>query len=113
MIDALIPIGSVVRVADESALAVILGFYPDNGDRMFDYLAAPYPTGLAVTGDVLFLDNDAIVEVVALGYLDEQGRNILAKATEVMSAYERAFVKMGKALEEAGRLGDTDEFSME
>lgn len=108
MLDALIPIGSVVRIAETDVLAVICGFYPDNGEELFDYLAAPYPIGLAGDDYAIFLDQEAIEEVVAPGYLDEQGEGLLKATVEMMNAREQAYVRIGRILDEAGELEGED-----
>lgn len=102
MLDALNPIGSVVRLDGQENLFVILGFYPNDGEMMYDYLAAPYPAGLADESSALFLNAGAITEIVAQGYLDEQGQKVLAATVELMNAQEAAYIAKGKALEEAG-----------
>lgn len=105
MAETLLPIGSVVRLVGTDFLVVILGYYVDNGEQMFDYLAAPYPMGLDDPDHAILANADAIVEVVARGYLDEDGERALAAAAELMAAREDAYVIMGKALEEAGESG--------
>ena len=67
-------------------LAVVLGYYVDNGEQMYDYLCAPYPAGLDDPSHTIFANSDAIVEVVSHGYLDEQGEEVLKAAVEMMNA---------------------------
>ena len=114
MLNTLIPIGSVIRVEGQDWLALVIGFYPDNGEQMYDYLLAPYPTGIADDTNVFFANSNAIVEVVSRGYLDERGEEVLKAAVEMMNAREDAFIKIGTYLEENGLLGKDDEsFTME
>lgn len=114
MIGALLPVGSVVRLDGAEFLAVVLGYYVDNGEQMYDYLCAPYPAGLDDPSHTIFANSDAIVEVVSHGYLDEQGEEVLKAAVEMMNAREEAFVRIGTYLEENGLLGKDDEsFTME
>lgn len=114
MLDALIPIGSVVRLEGQDWLAFVLGFYPDNGEQLFDYLLAPYPMGIVGQGDTLLVNAGDIAEVVSRGYLDEQGEEVLDAAVAMMNAQAEAYVKMGKYLENAGKFGEgSDAFGME
>ena len=114
MPDALIPVGSVVRLEGTESLAVVLGYYVDDGEQMFDYLLAPHPTGLMGPDSALLADSDAIVAVVSRGYLDEEGERALEAAAEYIAAQAEAFVEAGKVLEEAGLLtGSADSFTME
>ena len=114
MADTLIPIGSIVRIEETDFLSVVLGYYVDDGEQMFDYLLAPYPTGLASPEHAILADADAIAEGVSRGYLDEEGERTLAAAADYMSAQEKAYVAAGTTLEEAGLLGDSaDRFAME
>lgn len=114
MADALIPVGSVVRLDGVSFLAVVVGFYVDDGEQMFDYLLAPYPSGLDDLEHAILADADAIAEVVSRGYLDEDGERALAAAAEAMEAQEKAYVLIGEYLEEKGMvLGSDDSFVME
>ena len=104
MQDALIPIGSVVRLKGQDWLAVILGFYPRSNEILFDYLAAPYPMGLATQEGALFGNADAIEEVVSRGYLDEQGEETLGALVEYMNAEAQAYIEDGRELERLGLL---------
>ena len=104
MIEALIPVGSVVRLVESDFLAIICGFYPDDGEQMYDYLAVPYPFGLTSPDALLFLDEGAVTEVVAPGYADEHGQEVLAAAVEMMNAREEAFIAIGEELEKEGSL---------
>lgn len=114
MADALIPVGSVIRLEGADFLAVVLGFFVDDGEQMYDYLLAPYPAGLDDPDHAILANADAIAEVVSRGYLDEDGERVLVAASEMMEAKEKAYVIMGKALEEAGKFGEeADSFSME
>lgn len=114
MIDNLIPVGSVVRLKEVDALVVILGYFPDDGERMYDYFAAPYPTGLASENHAILLDADGVAEVVSQGYLDDMGKKALEAAATVMNAREQAFITIGMALEESGELQqEGDSFRME
>ena len=112
MIEELLPIGTVVRIGEGGPLATIMGFYPDDGKRMYDYLAAPLPMGLATAGHAILLDTDGISEVVSRGYLDPSGREALKGAAAIMNAREEAFVAIGAELERQGRLGGDDDFHM-
>ncbi len=102
MIEALIPVGSVVRLAESDFLGMICGFYPDNGEQMYDYLAVPYPYGLTSPDALLFLNEDVVTEVVAPGYVDEQGQEALAATVEMMNAQEELFIAIGEQLEKEG-----------
>lgn len=114
MADTLIPVGSVVRLEDASALTVVLGYFVDDGEQLYDYLLAPYPAGLDDPNHALLANADAIVEVVARGYLDDAGEQALAAAAGIMAAKEKLYVTVGKALEESGTLvGEGEAFTME
>lgn len=114
MADALIPVGSVVRLEGVDLLAVVLGYFVDDGERMYDYLLAPYPVGLDSTEHAILVDAEGIAEVVARGYLDEEGERALTAAAEMMEAKEEAYIAAGRELDAAGLFVDADEaFSME
>ena len=69
MADALIPVGSVVRLDGVDLLAVVLGYFVDDRERMYDYLLAPYPVGLDSTEHAILVDAEGIAEVVAANLL--------------------------------------------
>lgn len=108
MIDALIPIGSVVRLEGQDWLAVILGFFPNDGNLVSDYLAAPYPTGLLSEDNVAFVNADAIAEVVSHGFLDEQGEEVLTVLADLKNAEEELYVTIGRKLAEQGLVPPED-----
>ena len=114
MADMLIPVGSIVRLEGAEFLAIVLGYYVDDGERMYDYLLAPYPAGLDDLDHAILADADGVVEIVSRGYADSDGERALTAASELREARERAYVLAGQALEDAGLLGVEDEpFTME
>lgn len=101
MPETLIPVGSIVRFAGTEYLAVILGYFVDNNEQLYDYLTAPYPAGLSSLEHAILANEDDIAEVVYQGYLDQEGERALQAATDLMKVQERLYVAAGKAFEEA------------
>lgn len=90
MSDKLLPIGSVVRLADDPQSYLIVGYYPEDDDYSYDYLGALYPQGFMQTPQVSMFDADAIDGILFEGYLDEGGRQVVAAAAELANARAEA-----------------------
>lgn len=67
------PLGTAVRLKDNSDIFVIIGLMPRlSEDIVADYLAVRYPCGYEASPDSQFVFNaESVAEVVADGYRDE------------------------------------------
>lgn len=70
----LLPIGSIVRIAEDSEVKfMIVGYFPENaqGERR-DYSAIRYPMGVYDNRLYFFFNSSDIFQVVYNGYEDEE-----------------------------------------
>jgi hypothetical protein len=70
----LLPVGTIVKVRFSKYEYMIFGFYirdPEE-NKVYDYMAIPYPHGLLNLNDTIGLDRDMIKKVVHLGYINEE-----------------------------------------
>lgn len=77
----LLPIGSIVKVADVEQRVMIIGVLQKGQafpDKIFDYVAVPYPEGLHDVRLNIGLDHSSIEEVVFRGYEDKERTAFLA-----------------------------------
>ncbi len=74
-----LPVGSVVLLKGATKKVVVLGYAvkEDGEDKIWDYLGAPFPTGVIKSDMNLLFDKEQIEEVVHVGYKDEDSVNFL------------------------------------
>ncbi len=78
MNNKVLPIGSIVRIAEDSEVKLmIVGYFPENtqGERR-DYSAIRYPMGVYDNRLYFFFNNADIFQVVYNGYEDEEFRSM-------------------------------------
>ena len=88
--EVLYSLGTVVKIKDDSSEYTIIGYCPlDKNNKMYTYVGINAALGISVRPDARCFDNEAIKEVVFLGYSDEQSENFrirlgyrLAKGSE-------------------------------
>jgi hypothetical protein len=83
----LLPIGSVVKLAYDnpepnmSYIFMIIGYFAvsdDEPDKVWDYTAVPFPSGLMDANETIQIDNNEIAEVQFIGYEDEESESLLS-----------------------------------
>ncbi|HBZ02936.1 MAG TPA: hypothetical protein DEO83_03895 [Lachnospiraceae bacterium] len=70
----LLPIGSVVRLADTERDVMICGriVVPDGKNDIYDYVGCIYPEGISSGDDLVFFNRDAIELLLFVGFQDVQ-----------------------------------------
>lgn len=73
------PVGTIVRLSiDKEMLFMISGYLTRQGDReIYDYFAVPFPMGLAKDNQYISFNRKCIIDVVHMGYCDEECQNVL------------------------------------
>ena len=73
------PIGTIVKLTiDKDMLFMIAGYLTRQGDgKTYDYFAVPFPFGLMKDNQYISFNRDRIIEVVHMGYCDEEGQEVL------------------------------------
>lgn len=83
----LLPIGSVVKIKDVSQKAMIFGRMQKvrdaEDDEVYDYIACPYPQGNIATNRSKLFNHDEIIEIIFVGYQDNQEIALRKKLTEI------------------------------
>ena len=65
----LFSIGSIVKIKDFEKRVLIVGFRGvDDSERIYDYIGFVYPYGFLDRQNVILFDNDAILDIINLGY---------------------------------------------
>lgn len=76
----LLPVGTIVQMKKEnSVLMMILGFYPQNQQQIYDYVAVIYPQGIVNDEAFFLINHDEIKKVVFMGYTDETTNKFLKR----------------------------------
>lgn len=71
-------IGSIVKLENSDELSYMLvGYFPKKENKMYDYLAVPFPFGLIDSDQFICFDKAAISSVVFDGYSDNKAVDIL------------------------------------
>lgn len=86
MSEPLLPIGSVVRIKGGGFKLLVVGFFPEDDGRSYDYLGAPYPQGMLEFPNLLLFDREQIDEVLHKGFADEAGSAALDAAQQLMNS---------------------------
>lgn len=80
----LLPIGTVVKLAEVEPLIMIIGRMVISADkRDFDYVGVPYPVGYLGDEKVLCFNHDKIVEEMHKGYMTESELVLREKLVEM------------------------------
>ena len=98
--DVMLPIGSVVRLADADMCAMIIGYEPMVGNDTSDYLGVVYPYGLVTEESAFAFDGDAIDEIVFEGYRDEAGRKVFASVRTYREATSEMLASVKRLIDE-------------
>ena len=88
----LIPVGSVVRLGDESEL-VIVGYgriSPSEPDVLYDYFGYPYPEGVSAGGGGFGFNDEAVDTILHMGYMSPEQRMQADSIRERMDAFRLA-----------------------
>lgn len=95
----LLPVGSVVQLADSTALVMIAGYLPMSGeqrDTLWDYSGFRFPIGYTDDEDIYYFNHEQIETVYAYGYRDVESDIFMSR---LRSALEKA---AGDAPEDGG-----------
>lgn len=93
-IENLLPIGSVVRLADAKKKVVIMGIMPvkhmaDGEDIIYDYLGVPYPEGYMTQDTGLLFNHDKIDETIFTGYVNEERELFIKTIQQIVNAADK------------------------
>lgn len=94
----ILPIGSVVQLANSTALVMVAGYLPvspSRPDYVWDYSGFKFPIGYTDNELVYCFDHDQIQIVYAYGYKDVEEEVFISKLKEVKRRAADA-VKSGK-----------------
>lgn len=72
--DVLLPIGSVVRIDENSQIKfMIVGYFPQNETKeKRDYSAIRYPMGVFDNRMYFFFNHEDVKEILHIGYVDDE-----------------------------------------
>ncbi|MCR5105384.1 MAG: DUF4176 domain-containing protein [Eubacterium sp.] len=70
----LLPIGSVVKLAEAERDVMICGriVVPDGRTEIYDYVGCVYPEGISRSDDMVFFNRDSIELLLFVGFQDTQ-----------------------------------------
>jgi hypothetical protein len=71
----LLPIGSVVKLNDETSYMMIVGYFAvtqNIPDHVWDYTAVVFPGGILDTTETYQFDKENIQEIIFIGFEDEE-----------------------------------------
>ncbi len=82
----LLPLGSILKMKDNEAVLMIVGYYPINREKkhVYKYMAVAYPYGVTDTGNVRFLDDSGIEKVIRRGYENKESTDFLNRLSQIM-----------------------------
>ena len=89
----LFPLGTIVTLKEHEGPIMIMGYYQNVNDRVYDYIGVPYPQGFISKNAALVFDHSALDLLVSKGYEDEEAKQFLVQLPEVMAvagAYHEA-----------------------
>ena len=92
----LLPIGSVVLLKGGVKKVMVIGFAPkianveEKREDIWDYSGCVYPEGLLASDQVLVFDHSQIVEVINIGYQDDEEKEFKKKLTEYMNENKKS-----------------------
>ena len=94
--DVLLPIGSVVKVADIPKRLIIIGILQKRADtdEIFDYLGVPYPEGYVSDAYRYLFNTDQIEEFVFAGFVDSEYQLYRSQVVQSEDYRERFKSKM-------------------
>ena len=87
----LLPIGTIVRLANSDGLVMIAGFLPEGASHpgeIWDYSGFLFPIGIQDAEEVFLFDNNQIEEIYALGYQDAEAFEFLAGIADLKTRLE-------------------------
>ena len=82
----LMPVGTVVMLADSTAPVMICGYLPEgenHAGKIWDYSGFAFPIGQRDAREVYLFDDDQIEEILAMGYQDTESFAFLKKLHDV------------------------------
>ncbi|MCD8133099.1 MAG: DUF4176 domain-containing protein [Clostridiales bacterium] len=101
-IKELLPVGSVVLLKDATKKLMIIGILqvkPDE-NKIYDYLAVPYPEGYVGTEDNFLFAHEDINDIIFRGYANPERESFLTLMNLVYEKMkEDLFVQGSKAAE--------------
>lgn len=66
------PIGTIVKMKEpEGAKRMIIGYFPNEGSEIYDYITVSFPGGLLWGNEVIYINSDRIDSVDQMGYEDK------------------------------------------
>lgn len=76
----ILPIGSIVKVKQESEfLIMISGYYPVTEDgELYDYFGVLYPSGILSEQSIIMLYEKDIEEILFEGFQDDVGKMVVS-----------------------------------
>ena len=90
--DYLLPIGSIVKVANFDQKLMIYGVLQEGAaapGHTFDYVAVPYPGGLYDMRLNIGFDHSDIEEIIFRGYEDQERKSFLIVLEAMARKYEQ------------------------
>lgn len=88
-----IPLGSVVRLKDASALVMVTGYAAideDEATKIYDYVGCQYPEGIVDQDEMLLFDHSQIAEILYIGYESEEYNKYIKEVEETVKNYENS-----------------------
>lgn len=96
----LLPLGSVVKLKEETASLMIVGYFPigqNRPDYVWDYTGVVFPGGCVDTTQTYQFDKEQIEEIQYIGYEDEEQHRFIMqlnlKEREIKSQFHNASEK--------------------
>ena len=74
-----LPLGTAVKLKEESRTVIIIGYMPVSQEGVTDYVGTGYPAGMYGKRNLYCFNGDEIEEVLEKGYCDEKAEDYLEK----------------------------------
>ena len=80
----ILPIGSVVKLKQESEVMIMIsGYYPiTEGGELYDYFGVIYPCGILSEQSIFMLREEDIENVLFQGFQDDVGKAVISLLEE-------------------------------
>lgn len=97
----LLPIGSVVLLKEATKKLMIIGILQvdQDNDKLYDYLAVPFPEGYINEENNFLFDHDDIQEVFFTGFINQETQNLMNLLTALVEQAEAESETEGEEVE--------------
>lgn len=87
----LLPVGSVVTVVQAVGQKfMIIGYLKQSEEKIYDYMAVPYPIGLVAKDTLVLFYSDEIQEICHVGFCDEECEAFTRTVPQMVRVLQKA-----------------------